>query len=409
MRILIVNNLYPPFVFGGYEILCSQVVEELKKRGHSLSVLTSSYGLDFAAPGPEENIERSLSLTTSFPRPGENVGFVDFKLSTIEKVAIFNMARTQDFIGRQSEKFDLVFCWCMNRLSPGAFYAAKNMGIPFAYSVNDEHPKQFRFTASPSGIRDFLRSLAERTIFRHSTFRTLGKFPVTIISKALQNNIARQGLDLSHAQVIYQGIRIDALPFRFNPYRAEHDFKIFYAGQISQNKGVHTIIKALGLARKKMPNISLTIAGTGVPDYRLKLEEIIRNLDLGQHVTFAGKVAHEELPELHYRHHCFVFSSEWEEPFGLTHLEAMALGNPVISTTTGGSAELIIDGSNALAYQAGNEQELAQAIFQMADNDSLRKELAFNAREYVQNHHSFDGYVDQIEIFMQQAIEQAGR
>ncbi|MFZ5949929.1 MAG: glycosyltransferase family 4 protein [Candidatus Rifleibacteriota bacterium] len=409
MRILFVNNLYPPFIFGGYEILCHQVVEELKKRGHNVSVLTSTYGLDFADPGPEIDIERSLTLTTSFPRPGENVGFVDFRLSTIEKVALLNLAKTQAMIDKQREKFDLVFCWCLNRLSPGAFFAARSRGIPIAYSVNDEHPRQFRFVQNIAGLKDFLRFLAEKTLFRHSTLKGLGQFPVTIISKALQKNIARHGLDLSHAQVIYQGIHVDSLPFRFNPKRSDQNFKVFYAGQVSRNKGVHTIIKAINLLRQQLPQISLTIAGTGVPDYRQELENLVADFELGNQVNFIGKVPHEKLAELHYRHHCFVFSSEWEEPFGLTHLEAMALGNPVISTITGGSAELIIDGSNALAYQAGNEQELAQAIFRLAQNDSLREQLAFNAREYVQRHHSFSGYTDHIEAFMMNATKWVSR
>jgi glycosyltransferase involved in cell wall biosynthesis len=407
MRILIVNNLYPPFIFGGYEILCHQVVEELKKRGHHVSVLTSTYGLDFAPPGQEDFIERSLELTTSFPRPGENVGFVDFRLSTIEKVALLNMARTQDFIARHQEGFDLVFGWCLNRLSLGSFFAARKQNIPIAYSVNDEHPRQFRFTRTCNGVRDFLRLFAEKFFFRHSTMRSLGNFPVTVISKALQKNIISHGLDLSHAQVIYQGIQVDSLPFRFNPRRSEKDFKILYAGQISRAKGVHTIIKALGALKERLPEAKLTIAGSGVPDYRQELDKLVEESDLKNQVNFIGKVPHEKLFELHYHNHCFVFSSEWEEPFGLTHLEAMALGNPVISTTTGGSKELIVDGDNALAYQAGNDQELAEAVFRLAQDDSLRRKLAFNARDYVQNHHSFSGYVDQLETFMQNAVLQA--
>lgn len=407
MRILIVNNLYPPFVFGGYEILCHQVVEELKRRGHQVSVITSVYGLDFAPPEPEDEVERSLALTTSFPRPGENVGFVDFRLSTIEKVARINMAKTLAFIDKHEEKFDLVFGWCLNRLSLGTFFAARNRKIPIAYSVNDEHPRQFRFTKTCKGFRDFLRLFAEKFFFRHSTIKHLGKFPVTIISKALQKNISQHGLDLSHAQVIYQGIQVDSLPFRFNPRRSEKAFRIFYAGQISRTKGVHTIIKALGNLREKLPEATLTIAGSGVPDYRNELEILKKDLELQDRVTFIGKVPHEKLSELHHQHHCFVFSSEWEEPFGLTHLEAMALGNPVISTTTGGSIELIKDGHNALAYQAGNDEELANAIFRMAQGDSLRRELAFNARDYVQKHHSFSGYVDQLETFMRNAASLA--
>ena len=45
MRILVVSNLYPPHIIGGYELGCRDIVEALKRRGHELLVLTSDYGI----------------------------------------------------------------------------------------------------------------------------------------------------------------------------------------------------------------------------------------------------------------------------------------------------------------------------------------------------------------------------
>ncbi|MBF0407868.1 MAG: glycosyltransferase family 4 protein [Candidatus Riflebacteria bacterium] len=408
MNILIVGNLYPPFIFGGYEILCQQVVEEFKARGHNVHVLTSDYGLDFA-PASVQNeigITRSLRLTTSFPRPGENVGFVDFRLSSIQRIAAENFEQTTKCISEMTFKPDIVFCWCLNRLSLGPVFAAKKLSIPAAYTINDEHPKQFRFAEKPSGIREILRFLAEKMLYPMATLRYAGKFPVTIISRALKNSLLRQQVPIEHAEIIYQGIPVSNMAFETAALNSGSKFKVLYAGQISRVKGVHTIIKALGSIRKRSPefDIGLTILGSGVPDYRAELEKLVQDYNLHNSVEFKGKVAHSEIAYFHHSHHCFVFSSEWEEPFGLTHLEAMAYGNPVISTTTGGSAELIKNEINALAYTAGNAEELSDKLLILFNNNDYRMKLARSARKYAEDYHSLSVYVSNLEKFLHRRL-----
>lgn len=402
MNILIVSNLYPPYIFGGYEILCHQMVRELEERGHQIHVLTSNYGLDFAPVEPEAKITRTLALTTSFPKPGEDVGFVDFRLASIEKIARTNFQETQKCLNSLDYKIDLVFCWCLNRLSPGSIFAARKNGIPIVYTINDEHPKQFKFSKKPRNIRQIIRYIAEKTIYPMSTLRNAGEFPITIISKALKNSLISQGLPIENSEVIYQGIPVNKMKFSISKFSQNERFKILYAGQVSKAKGIHTIIKAITLIKKQQPeiDIGLTVVGSGVPQYRLDLDKLVQEGNLEKVVEFTGKVPHQQLEVFHHNHHCFVFSSEWEEPFGLTHLEAMAYGNPVISTTTGGSAELIKDKVNALAYSPGDPVQLAEKILLLHKNEEFRNELSHSARKYVESHHSFSGYVNQIEDFL---------
>ncbi|NCC66085.1 MAG: glycosyltransferase, partial [Spirochaetia bacterium] len=64
MRILIISNLYPPHVLGGYEILCHQVVSYLLDRGHQVHVLTSDHG----QASSEETITRTLKVYQGFDK-----------------------------------------------------------------------------------------------------------------------------------------------------------------------------------------------------------------------------------------------------------------------------------------------------------------------------------------------------
>ncbi|MBF0543702.1 MAG: glycosyltransferase family 4 protein [Candidatus Riflebacteria bacterium] len=407
MRILIVGNLYPPYVFGGYEILCSQVVEELLLRGHSIYILTSDFATETQKHKGESNVERILKLTTDFPRPGESVGLVDFKLSSINRIAKLNYEKCISAISQF--KPDLVFCWCLNRLSLGVAFAAQHSGVPVCYTINDEHPKQFHITGKFIGPRAIFRFLAEKWLWPMATFRNLRPFPVTIISEKLKKRLVQEGVPIEHAQVIYQGIRIEDFSFFQLLQSLSEPLKILYTGQLSKAKGVHTILRAAGIfLRKKSGDFRLTIVGSGVEDYVAELKKITEEEGIADKTEFAGMVKHSEIKNFHKNNHIFVFSSEWEEPFGLAHLEAMASGMAVISTTTGGSAELIKDGLNALAYKAGDPIDLADKLERLWNDEANRLELGRNAHNYVKKFHSFQGYVDQLENFLNQALQFEG-
>ena len=398
MRILVVGNLYPPIVFGGYEILCERVVRSLERRGHEVHVLTSDFMAEQAPPDPR--VTRSLGLTTDFPRPGETVGTVDFSARSLHRIGRRNYERTREAICRVQP--DLVFAWCMNRLSLGPFFAARDLGIPACYTINDEHPRQYSHERPGLGLLRMARHLAQRFVWPMATLAHLEPPPMTIISEALRQRLLTLGVPVEDALVLHQGIPVRETAFRPRARHAGAPLRVMYAGQLSRVKGVHTIIGALGRLRSAgRRDIHLDIIGDGVPDYLAHLRARAAELGVADRVTFVGRLSHEQVEQAYHEHHVLVFSSEWEEPFGLVHLEAMAAGCTVISTTTGGSAELIRDCMNALAYKAGSADDLARQLRRLLEDDGLRLELAEGGRAWVLAHHEFEDYVDRLEGWVQ--------
>src|SRR3546814_11043486 len=82
---------------------------------------------------------------------------------------------------------------------------------------------------------------------------------------------------------------------------------------------------------------TLEVQGTGDPAERDRMASLAAELGLGDRVEF-GSVDRAGLVERYRAADAFVFPSEWEEPFGLVPLEAMACGTPVMATGAGGSA-----------------------------------------------------------------------
>jgi glycogen(starch) synthase len=397
MNVLIVSNLFPPVQFGGYEQLAQLCTEGLRERGHCVDVLTSDCLADTVEFNPDD-VHRVLKLTTNFPRQGEEVGFVDFRRKSIHQVARINYAKTLAQL--KTRDYDAVFCWCMNRMSLGPVFAAQAAGVPVCYTVNDEHPKQFAQTPWQMRPAKIGRCIAEQTIWPMATFGHSKPFPITTISRFLRDVLVGHGCPLESSEVIYQGVDIEQFPYIPRGRQTGEPIKLLFAGQICENKGVHTIIRAVAELRRRGVNATLDIVGHGVPDYREKLEEIVDEQNVRDIVNFVGFVPHSEITSVFHDHHVLIFATEITEGFGLSHVEAMACGCAVISTTVGGCAELIRDNENSLSFEIANPIDLADQIERFDSDENLRLRLVSQAREYVVDRHTLEGYIDNLEGFV---------
>jgi glycogen(starch) synthase len=389
VKILVISNLYPPDVLGGYEILCAQVVSQLRERGHTVRVLTTG------GHGPDVDVDRRLRLYVPFGQPA---GLMRARRFTTSR----HNHRVTAAVIREWQP-ERIFIWSQLRLTLGAARAAEQSGIPVSYTLNDEHIAGYLgagWRPSPGGVA---RWAIDRTILRHLTCSGVTMRHVTCISDALKGNLVRAGLPLSHARVIHQGIPVGRFPVRLARPPLGGPLRILYAGQLHAYKGVHTVIEAAARVGRRLGgnSVTVTIAGDGGTDYRQRLETLAR--ESGIEVRFAGRVAHTDLPAVYRAHDVFVFPSIWQEPFGLTHLEAMASGTPVISTIEGGPAEFLCDNDNALVFRAGEADHLAWQITRLVATPGLGEHLAARARAMVEQRFTLERYVADLEAFLMAA------
>jgi glycosyltransferase involved in cell wall biosynthesis len=123
-----------------------------------------------------------------------------------------------------------------------------------------------------------------------------------------------------------------------------------------------------------MPEANLVVDGPVSSQERDRLAALATELGV-EHRLNLTRSPRSELAGRYRGADVVVFPSEWEEPFGIVPLEAMACGVPVVATGTGGSGEFLHDGVNCLLFRAGDATALAGAVTRLAEDPALRSKI----------------------------------
>lgn len=409
MRILNLSNLYPPHYVGGYELICRVVTDELRRRGHEVRVLTSDHGREPNSPPLNEpGVERSLRVHGYYGHPWLNI-------RGLRKLEMHNHTVLRRAIAEFQP--DIVYVWNLGGISKSLLLTLEELGVPVALYLSDHWIARSlkadvwmdwwnRKTMSLSAhvLRSVWKALGLRR--RWSAIAPTGtehdaKFRrISFCSRALKNITLAKGYDVAHAAVIH--CPVNTKRFTGEPVKAGHPMRrLLYVGRLAEDKGVMTALKAMAKLKGSFDG-ELRIFGKGDDLYTAQLRAFAEVNGLA--ASFHSATA-EEMPEVYRAHDALIFTSEWEEPFALTPLEAMASGLPVIGTTTGGSAELFRDGVNALTYAAGDADMLAQRIAELADDAVLRAAIAAQGQHDVRERCAEPAIVDQIESYLDETVK----
>lgn len=151
---------------------------------------------------------------------------------------------------------------------------------------------------------------------------------------------------------------------------------ILFVGSNMHRKGVPDLIKAAPGVIENYPQAKFIIVGSDKAIGSLKT--LCSDLKVSQNFEFVGWQSQEDLLGLYLRASLFVMPS-LTEALGVTFLEAMAAGVPVIGTEVGGIPEIIQDGFNGLLVPVKSPASITEAINQLLADENLRKRLADNA------------------------------
>ncbi|MEM5794326.1 MAG: glycosyltransferase [Candidatus Aenigmatarchaeota archaeon] len=225
--------------------------------------------------------------------------------------------------------------------------------------------------------------------FLGEIFRRIYLFPLLKVSRkiiATSQNYVEGSLVLKKFKRKVKIIPLGVDTRKFKPIKVKKPKKnvLLFLGRLFPYKGLEYLLEAIKIISEKRKDFILLIVGEG--KLRKKLEKLAKNLGINNFVEFTGKVSDKKAVK--YYNLCDIFilpSIHKSEAFGISQLEAMACGKPVISTNLKGSGVPWVNQhmKTGLVVEPKNPQALAKAILFLLENEELRKRMGINARKRV--------------------------
>jgi len=380
MHTLVVNNIYPPIMAGGAELVVAWLSEGLAARGHRVTVV-STCGPEME-PYPTE-IVNGVTVIRFFPR-NEYWNFARSGQTPYRR-ALWHLrdAWNRD-AGRRFRAIldamppDLVHTHLIDGFSAAIWRRARQKGIPIVHTAHDYHllcPRAFLLTRDWQICRrPALGCRAYRAWHLH-TAREVDLFVSP--SQFLLDHHRAAGLVAGQTAVVRNGVPLPRGVSRGTPSGRP---RILFLTRLTVEKGVRVVLQAVASLPATL-DFELVIAGRGA------LENEVRAAAAADpRVRFLGYVTGEVKEALLTDSHFLLLPSLWYENAPVAVIEAAAYGLGVIGSRIGGVPELVRDGRTGVLFEPGDVAGLARIIAELVSGRRTLGDLHGESQALVEEH-----------------------
>lgn len=393
LNVLVVTERYPPNHDGGYEIACKRTVDCLRSHGHSVTVLTS--GDSRARQVPIGNVFRLLHRR--MPQPGASLA-PHYIIKELVRAAYL---RINQAIARQMCRTvnpDVVFAWQTDGIGIGTVTTLQFRDCPIVHRLDDvtlasllERLNQER-NCLWRWARYFVYGIqSEALIFRH----------MVAVSSFLERRYVTAGIPPEAITVIHNGIPEECLISQVRGVCQGPKIRLLMAGRVCFDKGVHVAVNAVAELRDSVrEEVILDLVGPVAASYTRTLEGLIIKLGLEDRVRICGQVSPNSMLQLYDAYDIVLFPSLVWEGFGLTLIEAMARGKPVVAVNRGGPRDIIADGINGLLVPPNDPIAIARAVRLLIRDQALRTRIQYDAIASIRQRFTMAKTEDRLEKYL---------
>ncbi|MDX2243454.1 MAG: glycosyltransferase family 4 protein [Leptolyngbyaceae cyanobacterium bins.302] len=378
MRILVISNLYPPQVLGGYERSIADFARLLQHRGHTVEVLTSDmpeYYAEHQSSYREPEILRCVKLAGKWAQGKGGEWLSDEQVKQI-------FADNRKEIAARIDSFcpDVALVGNLDLLHTIPLQALLSANIPTVHYVMNSKP-------------GYPPELTPKTpLYQYAT-----------CSNWVTESLQQAGFLAETAQTIYPGAIIEEFYQSELPVR-DH-LRIAYASLVMAYKGADVLIEALGILQVWGIPFSATIAGGNFnQEYVEALEQFVIDEGINNLVKFVGALSRRELSHMYKTHNVLVFPSRFQEPFGISQIEAMAAGLALVTSGTGGAREIVEDGQDGLLFESENAIDLADKLSYLAAEPNQWEAIARRGQQKAVTQFNQTNAVEELETLFQKLL-----
>jgi len=376
----------------GDGLMVFEFILRLAQRGHTIHI-----------PGPSARTISQIDIQQQLP---ENVHFYPAELWTSFETLnpIEYMIRVRQIFDHLCRSTNIDIVHQLNPVNPGLSWSVTNRKIPLVLGVfvpswpAGSAPLQYKASMlgalSSSVVKPFVRWCDRQ--------QQLKAEALLLSTPAARSRLYNPDNGRANIKILPYGID----PQKYCPadqnssFSTNGELNILYLARLHQQKGIFTLLEAFDLVVKYVSSCRLTIAGTG-PELP-KIKAYIQTRPYQQQITLTGAVSREQVPQIMQQ--CTVYClPSYGEPFGMSALEAMACGKPVVATNAGGLAHLVPD-QGGRKVPPGDAIALAKALIEILASPELQHSMGQHNRALVESQYSWERIIDRLEEIYYRAI-----
>lgn len=363
------------FTVGGTEKLVSDICNEMNRLGHTifLYIVNQHYSKEMLM-----NIDLNVKIELQNRVVGK-----ESVTKTIRKI--------EQFV--KNNRIEIIHCNSFD--SPELLFLAKifHPSIKVIYTIHDVHQWH-----NLNRVR--------------SVYRNLICTKIIAISDCVRRDIIKSGARLNKTIVVYNAINLTKFEERtiekkftglicFEKSSSDKE-NLFVIGNVARivprKKGQDILVNAIAQVKEKYPHIRCIFAGEIPKEQQTEfndLKKLVKELNLKDEIQFAGNVT--DIPSFLSKLDLFVLPSRFEG-FGISLIEAMAMGIPCIASALDGPAEIIGKQERGLLFPPENVDILAQKIEYAIEHYDEMLKVAGTTTKYVINNFDIQDMCKQLEV-----------
>jgi glycosyltransferase involved in cell wall biosynthesis len=389
MRVLMFGWEFPPQISGGLGVACEGLVRGLLQTGTEVVLVLPRHPhrkptgklriLESLSPAPSPppaasrtiRVRRIVSRLHPYPGvPVEATDGFDEQSAPAESVPnygpnlitdVLRYAERAAAIARE-ERFDVIHAHDWMTFLAG-LEARRVSGKPLVAHV---HATEYD-RAGVGGDR-FVRDVERAGVAGADRVVAVSRYTAALLSR-------EYGVPRRRIRVVHNAIDPAPRPWEGGLTRGEP--LVLFAGRVTRQKGPEYFLEAAARVAREVPTVRFAVAGSG--DMLSAMQERVRVLGLARRFFFTGFLPSAELDRLYARADVYVLPS-FSEPFGLTALEALQHGTPVIVSRSAGVSEVV---RNVLAVDFGDVEDLASKMLSLLLFPPLARSLSSRGRREV--------------------------
>ncbi|MEM4633569.1 MAG: glycosyltransferase family 4 protein [Candidatus Anstonellaceae archaeon] len=371
MKVAMLGWEFPPFMSGGLGIHCFELTRALCKLGMQIDFFMPVSGQEVHSSCPSLRIvevaKTELRPYLFFSKSSQRASYGENLISAVNEY----WRKCEEVVLEHSKevKYDIVHAhdWLTSKAGVAV---KKKLAIPF---IQTFHSTEFDRTSWPwEYILDVERFAAERADL------------IIAVSNRMKEQIMRLGAPSEKIRVIYNGV--DYAKFASSPGagKTAQDFKdgkklVLFLGRLTEQKGPVQFLHAAKQVLSVNPNVLFVIAGKG--ELLPLLINMSISLGISENVRFLGFISEEDQKRIYKIADVYVMPST-SEPFGITALEAMSSGVPVIVSKTSGVAEIA---KSAIKVDFWDINKMAEKILAVLEYRPLASTMSRLAKAEARN------------------------